>query len=350
MLLRQQKLLFTVFVICAYLFISFLSSRFLKSNDDFNFSEPANGGYRSDESIFLKTFYLMKQGNSYYSSFKYASENGSRKINLTHDASLWRFPTIFYVWSLTSHEGFQIFNLFWTLVLISLILIYLILRKFVGSLIAIAGPTLLVPYFADVFAYRTSFLFTEWWALFFYLAGLCLLIYQKKPFVFFFILAVVTRELLIIPILLLFFYSLLIKKNRLLFLLVIFVFIAFTQFHRMIVLRQEVLPVAAPLISRLHSFDKDSFLSMISFSMRKYPFVAYKFHYLILFTSLLSFLVNLFVKIKSNAMYVFLSGLSGFLVFPFITTSVYNDYWGILFMPILIATIPLILFPFKFSK
>lgn len=340
MSLSKLKILFVVFIILAFLLISRIGN-----NSDF--SEPIDGTYRSDEEIFLKTFYLMKHGNDYYASFKYASENGSRKIGLTHDASLWRLPTIFYIWSLTAANGYQIFTLFWALALTILFIVYLILKKFLGSLFALAGSILIVPYFLDAFYYKTSFLFTEWWGLFFYLIGICLLVYQKKQFVIFFVLAVIVRELFIVPVLFLFVSSLILKKNRLQFLLVIVCAVAFLQIHKMFVSRQDVLQIDSSLVSRLHGFDRESFLSMISFSMRKYPFAQYKFHYAVIVLSALSFLVNYLNKGDKNMVYIFLSGFAGLLVFPFMTTSVYNDYWGITFMPIIIVSTVLILAPFR---
>lgn len=336
-----------IFLIFAslYLVSVYLSFRFFKSNPDLKLAEPTVGAYRSDELIFLKTFYLVKNGQDYYRSFAQSVAGDTRGIVLTRDTFQWRLPTIFYLWKFTSIDGYFVFVNFWFLTLVSLICIYLILKKFIGSRLALLGPVLAIPYFLDTLFYKTSFLFTEWWAWFFFIFGLSFFLYQKKKAAFIFLLlAALTRELMILPLILFFVYSLFLKKDRRFFLAIIALTIVFFVFHALNVGRQEnIIPSSgSSLFGRLHSFDKQSFLTMISFSMRKYPLVNFKSHYLIVLLAGVSLAVNLARKQTREVLYIFIAGFSFLLLLPFITTSLYNDYWGALFMPTLILTIPLV--------
>lgn len=328
-----------------YLAIVYFSFRFFKNNPDLKLAEPIAGTYRSDELIFLKTFYLVKSGQGYYQSFAQGVAGDTGGIVLTSDTFQWRLPTIFYLWKFTAIDGYFIFVNFWFLTLVSLICIYLILKKFIGSRFAFLGPILVIPYFLDTLFYKTSLLFTEWWAWFFLIFGLAFFLYQKKKAAFIFLLlAGVTRELMIIPLVLFFAYSLFLKKDRKFFLAIILLTILFFGFHAFNVNRQEnIIPASGrSLFGRLHSFDKQSFLTMISFSMRKYPLVNFKSHYLIVLLAGVSLAVNLARKQTREVLYIFIAGFSFLLLLPFVTTSAYNDYWGALFMPTLILTIPLV--------
>ena len=341
----SRKLIGTFLIFASlYLAIVYFSFRFFKSNPDLKLAEPAVGTYRGDELIFLKTFYLVKNGQGYYQSFAQGVAGDTRGIVLTSDTFQWRLPAIFYLWKFTSIDGYFIFVNFWFLTLVSLICIYFILKKFIGSRLAFLGPILVVPYFLDVLFYKTSFLFTEWWAWFFLTFGLTFFLYQKKKVAFiFFLLSAVTRELMIFPLILFFIYSLFLKKDRRFFLAIVTLTLLFFAFHAFNVSLQESITPASgssPL-TRLHSFDKQSFLSMISFSMRKYPLVNFKIHYLIVLLAGVSLAVNLARKQTREVFYIFIAGFGFLLLLPFVTTSAYNDYWGVLFMSTLILTIPL---------
>jgi len=335
-----------IFLICFIILASFL-----KIIDYFplpELTEPANKNYRSDEMIFLKTFYLMKKNKSYYEAFKQANEEDLRGKSMGKDVFTWRWPTIFYLWKFTANNGQHILRNFYLLALFSLIAVFLILRKFVNFKLAILGVFLLIPYFADTFIYQTSFLFTEWWAWFFFIIGLAFWLYQKIiPTWIFFFLAVATRELMIIPILFFLIYSFYLKIHRFFFFSIIFLFIFFLLFHQ----SEIYLPLAnaednfniLAALSRFHLPNKLTTQRILAFSMRQYPLIKYKSHYFIIFLGILSLIINLIKKKKAKDIYyIFLAGWSLFLILPFITSSQHNDYWGILFMPTLILTVPLI--------
>lgn len=324
---------------------------FFQLNRNVFLTEPKLGSYRSDEMIFLKTFYLMEEGEEYYKAFEIANEGDMRGKVMTNDVFTWRLPALFYFWKFTASTGKQILANFWILVFLSLISSYFLLRKFLNPWLALAGPILLMPYFADAFVYKTSFLFTEWWAWFFGIFGLTFFVYQKKlPAWIFFLLAVFTRELMIIPIIGFLLISFLFKKNRIFFLSIVFCFFILLFFHQRAVCAILELSVANNFsnlaFGRIHNFNKPVFFKMISFSFRQFPLVKYKSHFLIFATAFFSLVLNLYKNYNSKNItiyYFLIYGWSLVSILPFISSSRYNDYWGILFMPTLILMIPLIL-------
>ena len=130
------------------------------------------------------------------------------------------------------------------------------------------------------------------------------------------------------------------------FLSIIFLFFYAFLLHNLAVFTQ--LGIDKPtfsissIASKIHNFDKFAFLRTISFSMRKYPLVNVKSHYWLMLAAFISLLSNLINKRrKIEVWYIFIVGWSLTLVLPFIISGSHTDYWGILFVPTLLITIPL---------
>ncbi len=320
-----------------------LSILLFKNYQGVDLFEPVFGTYRSDEKIFLKTYYLVKSGNSYYDAFQSASANDYANIKLGPDVFTWRLPTVFYSWQL-AQNGNQILILYWSLAVLFFISIYEIIKKLYCSNAGLLAVLLVLPYFAGNLSYKTSFLFVEWWALFFFTFGLALFLYKKLPAAWILLLlSVATRELMIIPIVSFFILSIALKKNRIFFAtIILFSLLIFAIHSHFVLSRFPQVRQTSTIISRFHSPDKQSFLTMISFSMQNYPLTKYRINLLLIILVFVSLLVNIMAKGDHEKLYYFLAPWSMFLTFPFITTTFYNDYWGILFMPLLISTIPFI--------
>lgn len=94
-------------------------------------TEPVNEQYAMDDKDFLKTFYLMEDGESYYSAFASAIISDARFTSAPKDLTTWRFPTVFYFWKLVADNGNQIRIIFLTLSILSLFCSYLVVKKFV---------------------------------------------------------------------------------------------------------------------------------------------------------------------------------------------------------------------------
>ena len=317
----------------------------LTNKQSIDLQEPRFGTYTSDEYSYLKTFYLMKNGKNYYQAFKEANEGIAAGRTMTDSVFTWRWPTLFYFWQLLAKNGQSILALFWIMTCLSLLSTYYMLKKIMSPKYALIGPIILMPYFAANLLYKTSFLFTEWWAWFFYIYGLSLLINDKKlPAWIFLLLSLITRELMIIPITTLAILSLFNKKNTKLLISLFPIFMLLFFLHRQNVINAITLKSTIDLINdantRLHTFNKQILLKMISFSMNYYPLINIKSHFMLVILSLIALIKNLISKNKSTlALFILIPGWITLLIFPFINTNQYVDYWGILFMSnILIST------------
>lgn len=158
--------------------------------------EPPAESYAFDGFLYLKTFYLMKKGNGFYSSFAQAFDQDYRTSGYPPVAFNWRFPTIFYIWSLLLPANGAYLNIAFTISsLICLVAVYLIAKKFVEDSLALVAPFLLAPYL--LYGVKTWwFPFPEYWGMFF--AVLCLLFYcydKQVLSIVFALLAVLVKEL-----------------------------------------------------------------------------------------------------------------------------------------------------------
>src|SRR3989344_335200 len=347
-----MKSFFKFFLIFTLLFVFLLSlaeivTNYFKVN---NLSEPINKSYASDELSFLKTFYLMEKGENYYSAFKSARLNLYKGDLLSSDTFVWRSPVVFWFWTIFANNGYQILILFILLGLGFLIAVFFVTKKITESvLLGIISVLLFVPYFYDTFVYKTAFLFTEWWGLFFYVYGLAFLIYKKNKFAIFFLtLAVISRELFIIPVFLIFLYNFFSKKDSKIFLIPLFIFFIFTFIHSVFISKVTAETTTFNVIDRFHRYSLDNLQRMVSFSMKSYVFLGMKTHYIFVFLGTISIFLG--ALIKKEIRYIFLSVI-GFLIFLPMISTLDNDYWGIFFVTTLIMSIPFMInLPRLFKK
>ncbi len=304
--------------------------------------DPKTKEYRGDEMGFLKNYYLMEKGENYYSAFKFSRENFSTGSLLQSDVLTWRLPTVFYMWNFFANNGQQILQLFIFLTLTFLLSLYLIFKRVIGNF-AILSPIIVIPYLIDTIAYKTAFLFTEWWGFFFFIFGLCAFFYNKKILAFvFFVLAVTTRELFIVPLVFMTIYGFVKKEDRKLFTLILISFSVFYLFHWINV--QNLIDSNSnglTLFERFKNYNLDNLRSMISFSMRGYVIGGWKSHYIFIILGFCGILTTLIFNRTKETIYIAISVISMLISFPIIAV-LDNDYWGITFVPLILASIPLI--------
>lgn len=324
--------IFLIIFTLSFALISF--DLFLKRSLPLVKLKPLPKQYRSDEFVFLRTFYLLKEGENYYTAFNKSVTEDIRGGYLTKEVFTWRLPTIFYFWALFTNTGLGIGILFIILSSLTLICVYKITKNF-------SSPAILVPYYLDAYYYQTSFLFTEWWALFFFIFGLTALLNNLKKFAIIFLsLSILTRELFILPILFMTIVSFVFKTNRLIFLKIFFIFLVFYSVHYALVQNQPVSESQRDIFSRIHMFDFKQFQHEIAFSMRQYPFLNFRLPLIIVASTPLILLLKFIYSKKLKYPYL-LSSISLLFLTPF-TGNIYNDYWGITFMPLSLAFFPLV--------
>lgn len=302
-------------------------------------------GSGSDELMFLRTFHLFQGNGNYYRSYFQATIEGMTGRHLTTDVLTWRLPTLTMLWSLFFDNGIQTQYAFIFLSLLLIPLSVLLFRGILQPPLALLGGLLLMPYAADALAYRTGFLFHEWWGFFAFIVGLSFLKGKKYLLSFLFLsLSLLIRELFLLPTVLLFLFALVSrqKKEALLFLGVMMIFVGAFFLHAQHILSFPDALQAIPR-SRLHSFELPHFQRMIAFSMRQYMLTPLFVNRMLLFLSF-SAIPLMFYRGSKQAGTVLLAFLLTGVSFAFVG-NVNNDYWGIVFFPILILGSILIIQP-----
>lgn len=347
-LLQKTTLILVSLLLLIYTIAATILSNELKNTQ---LKEPVNEKYEIDTQIFLKTYYLMEKGQGYYRAFASAFILDSRFEQVPKDSYAWRFPTTFYFWKLVAQNGYQIRIIFLTLSVMSLFCSYLLVKKFVPPPIALLSPYLTMPYFlSGVLSH--SFLFIEWWGLFFFIFGLTFLFYNKRNIsVFFLIVSVLCRELFIFPALVILIIDFLSRRKILHFATFLISSAAFWVLHLINISNSIGQANIAPQ-SRIHNFNFDLLLSVLSFSTGLFT---HDFLIGVLFLVITTIgLARLRLQRKDKAkMLLFFASASVFILFlltPIIGTagtekgiSFYASFWGITFVPLAIIFSPTIL-------
>ena len=343
-----KKLLLIGIFIYILIVISFQLTPIIQKLFNIELDEPELGTYTSDEIAFLKTFYLMEGDNNYYSAFKISRENYAIGNLVQSEISTWRLPLSFYLWNIFAQKGEDILTIFIIFMFTFFICSYFLLRQFMPYKFAVLGPLVLFPYFYDSFRYKTSFLFTEWWGLFFFLIGLVAISYKRTLFASLgFILAMLTRELFVIPVICFLIFHVITKKQSKYLLGSLLVFMSFYFFHWFNVTNILAQTDKVDLtVKRIHLYDLFYLHKLLSFSMREYVFLGIKTHYMVLLLGLTSILFKLILDRKSQLAYWFIAIISLLVFLPLISVKE-NDSWGITFVPLILLSVPLFL---SFSK
>ncbi len=308
---------------------------------DYLSREPINKSYRTDMDDFLKTFYRMKQGGDYYSSYKYSIEQNPFKGLVSTNLWSWRLPTLFLIWTwFTGKTGLFIYYLFLLNCIGVLFCSYKLIEKLLHPKVqhfAILAPYLLFPYLH--FANRdTTLLQSEWWGMFFYIYGVCFLIIKKRKIsLLCFVLAILSRELFISPLALSLMYSLFSdRKNIFTFCVPIFIYVIALIFHAHFV-SITVGFNSNFLTPRIHEYNKSILLATLAFGSWEYAF------YRLRVLAILSFFGTLAGFVNIRKAFVLFSYSFFMLEILLIGTSVYNDYWGAVYVPFLLITVPLLM-------
>lgn len=335
----KKEMLIPIPIIIIFLLTSFFNSTDVRQ---YLVIEPIRETYRSDLDDFLRTFYLMKQGKEYYSSFSQSVSDNAFKGYVAPNVWSWRFPTLFYFWKIL--PGGNGLTIYYSFIVLGTLLLYIsyslisLLLKPSQKYLAILSPYFLYPYLH--FAARDkTVLNTEWWAVGVYLIGLYFFIKNRNlSAIFFFILTVVTRELLAIPLLLTGLLAVWTnKKNWYVFFIPLIFLLLMVFFHIQSTKLQFVYQSNSYLSLRTHTFDKQIILTTFAYGAWEYFF--YFWRIFIVF-----YMLGVFGVIRFTSSFIlFLPFFLFPLTFFIIGSSAYNDYWGIMFIPFVLISLPLVL-------
>ena len=293
--------------------------------------------YNNDPSVILETYQLMEKGKGYYEAFAVAQLSRYAQQIVPGDIWGWRLPTIFYLWTIfPSRSGLGIYVLYLILASAVLYVSFRLGKRYLGESLAILPSYLIFPYLH--FAARDQMLLeTEWWAMLLFIIGIYLLVEKKWFFAtLVFSLTVMVRELYILPIFAMLAFAFF-KKRRLIpiFLIPLAAFALLFLFHMMGT--SEYIDSWGTLFKpRTIPFGLFFVEQTLAFGSWEYLLFAFRPFFIFV---VLAVLGCLFVfKRFDGGEAIFL--LLGFLPFPiaFLKTGTvpYNDYWGIIYMPLAI--------------
>ena len=300
--------------------------------------EPVTETYRTDLDDFLKTYYLMERGASYYQAFNQAVTENAYKNGALPNLWVWRLPTVFYLWQLVPGTwGLHIFGLFIALGIIGLGSAYKIGLVLSGSSsYALLSSYFLYPYLH--FAVRnTELMHTEWWAIIPVMIGLWAIMQKKqKTALIFFCLALSIRELLLIPFLgiVILLYLGKFPKWRLYIIPIVTCIIAL--FLHTIFIQHELQRTITHLTQlRTHPIGFDIIRTSLAFGSWEYYFFDLRLFRLFWMAALIT------VSLLRRKLAIIILPLLLFpLTFLLIGSSKDNDYWGVLYMPFVLILAP----------
>lgn len=318
-------------------------------------AEPENLSYTFDGLSFLKTFYQMEKGKSFYEANYIGIANDGRQGPLPIFISGWRLSTIFFIWRIFASNGVHIWLLF---IFVSLMALW------AAYDVAAFGTTMFSPFLAAIFllpyfyfaAVSYQFLLVEWWAAAFFLISAPFLI-RRHYFIasIFILLAALTREMYVIPIILGLTLSVLHKKrkNFIYFSMTLTIFLLFYLMHYW----QASKILFTKTGMHLQFLGQDLGRGGFDFLRRT---LAYGTQYF--FTTKFGIQASLIILVITVISGIFLllrnkifdmqflfGSLFLFILTFFLFGKPDNDYWGILYVPLMFALFPKAL-DFLFKK
>src|SRR3989344_373272 len=332
-------------LIFLYLISSWLNSENLRAILTQDLSKFA---YNNDPGLYLKTYYFMGQNLDYYDSYKMAFLNRFEMQVIPKDVCSWRLPTLFVIWQLMpGKNGLYIYYLFLLLASLVLYTAYNIGKKYLGVSLAILPAYLIFPYLH--FAARDQmFLITEWWSMPLFVFGVYLLTTRKFFWAtLMFSLTLMIRELYILPIVLMLIYSFFTRRKiASVFIIPIFAFLVlfFSHVYRLSFYIDSWGTIFSPRIVSDGLFFIQQTLAFGSWEYLLFQLRPFLFFF---FASILGCLYILRSTNWEESILWILAYLPFTLAFLRFGQTPFNDYWGIVYVPIAIILAPLLLGLFK---
>lgn len=297
--------------------------------------------YNNDEMAYLKVVKLMKRNIEYYDASRIAFMGKFGSHVVAGDVWGWRLPTIFEIWRFIPGSGIGIYLLYLTLACGMLYSAFFIGKRYLGENMAILPAYLLFPYLH--FAARDQILLlTEWWAMPFVIFALLFFV-KKRNFlaILALSLAVLIREVYIVPIFLIFaFYASRFNKKAIIFLIPLVSFLTIYLYH--IVALSSYIDSWHMIFSTRTVSSGTSFLNeTLAFGSWEYVFYKYRVFLIFLVLAVLA-LFYIYRRIsREEAIIWLISALSLPVLFVKFGVGPYHDYWGIMYMPIVLILAPI---------
>lgn len=288
-------------------------------------SQPLGKEYTTDMRAFLKTYQLMKEGQSFYPAF-FTSMAGLRSGNFRPDINAWRQPFIFYLWKILPGDGRSIYFLWQIFLILIIFSSYLVTKN-------ILSPLILWPYLHYSLTDLTI-LQPEWWGMAFLVFGLYFYLSKKYFFmILMFLFSLFCRELFIIPI-----FFILIKKYKHLSSFIFLFFIYYFFYHL-----PNIFNFPTEILRSFNNGNLKTLHYIFAYGSWEYHLGVYRPILIIFITTIVAAIIR-----RKNLYYL----LTFLPFFIFAAIMAYlgkidgtRDYWSIYFVPLLLISAPIIILP-----
>jgi len=300
--------------------------------------------YNNDPGVMLETYQLMENGTGYYDAFAFSQKGRFGMQIVPADIWGWRLPTLFEIWKvLPGKSGLNIYLLYLVLACSFFYCSYLLSRRYLPEKLATIPSYLVFPYLH--FAARDQMLLeTEWWSVIVFFIAVFFTI--RRRFVLatlLFSLTVMIREVYILPLGLMFIYSIMKRRDLIpVFLIPLFAFWVIFLFHIGFVSRY--IDVWGTIFSPRVIANGFFFVQQtLAFASWEYLLFAFRPFWWFLVAALAGCWLIYKRFDKTEAWLLLLSFLPFPIAFLKFGTVPYNDYWGIMYMPIVLVLAPIAL-------
>lgn len=303
--------------------------------------------YNNDPGVLYKTYLLLSGDMNYYDAYRTAQLGRFEQPLVPGDIWGWRLPTIFFLWRLLpGTSGISIYILYLALAACVLYVAYLIAVRYLGSRLGILAPYLLFPYL-HFGARDQMFLETEWWGVFLFIIGLFFLIGGRYFWAIVFLsLTVLVREVYVLPLVLMFTFALIKRRGMLaVFAIPLSAFGVLYLFH---IIWTSYYIDAWGTLKSARVLESGWFFVQQTLAFASWEYLFFNFRPFLIFLVLAAFgLISLYMRrSKEEAIIWALAALSFPLSFLRFGTVPYNDYWGIIYVPLVLILAPLALLAF----
>lgn len=333
-----------IFLILVYLANSWFIS------GDLRFFLTHDIPYNNDPGVLLATYKSVENGRDYYESYKQAQLGRFSQSIIPGDIWGWRLPTVFYIWKIMPGQALSIYVLYLILAATVLYVAFLINRMFLPENLALLSPYLIFPYLH--FATRDQMLLeTEWWAVSIFIFAIYALLKRQLFFsTVFFSLTLLIREIYILPVGLMLIGALFRQRKLIpVFTVPLISYSALFIYH---ILRVNEFTDAWGTILAARTVD-NGFLFLqqtLAFASWEYLANLYRPFYFLTLAAVMGCLYIFKFQKRQEALFLLLAFLPFPIAFLKFGTTPFNEYWGIIYVPIAIMLSPLLLTVFSQSS
>jgi hypothetical protein len=293
-----------------------------------------------DGQIYLRVYYLMREGNGYYESLLQAFHLDDRYSPIPTSVLAWREPALHYLLSVLPTAD-DIYWLYLTLASATILAVFLIAYKSTSRpILSTLAPIMIANYFASPVLAPRWIIFHEWWGAFFLIFGLMMISLKREAFAaIFLVVSASIREWYALPLIGALLGSLIYKRSPPIWLAALTTYAIEYYFHYLhvnsIASSSEIFNVAF-LFSRSTPLLLPASALFTYVLLQQLPLIVAALIVPILIIGVLGILGFEDKMLRLTCLALF--------VIPVLTLfigSIYDYYWGTTYVPVLLLGVPL---------